>query len=275
MLRIPRLWIRFPARCATGRPARARVAMLHGRARRHVARPVVQRARQAGGDLRVERVQRQHLIGPERVARAVRVVHAAGVVQAELEHQRAGAVRVAQGEGGMRHQLARVLHRGRAGRGLQREPLVDHQRVVPPLVVEGGQRLLRIVALAVVDQRGQRGHAVGHVVGRRVLLFGQALGVLVAGGHQVRQRQVLQRALAGGSGAGCIRPASGWRRRRRGIRRPTGGPVLRAGSRGHRQRRGSTAAMRSASVFPRAGPARGRGTRRRSRDRSAARARRR
>ncbi|KAG1064190.1 hypothetical protein G6F40_017874 [Rhizopus arrhizus] len=91
------------------------------------------------------------------------MVHAARVVQAELDNQRARPVRGTQGERRMRHQLARGLHRRGAGGGLQCEPLVHHQRVVTPLVVERGQRFLREIALAVIDQGGQRGHAVGHV----------------------------------------------------------------------------------------------------------------
>src|SRR5690606_37393972 len=105
--------------------AHALEPLAHGLAQcRNEARPVVQRARQPRGDLGIEGIERQHLLGPEVVALAVGPVHAAGVVHAELEDQRARAVRVAQGKGWMRHQRAHLFDAAGRGNGLQGEPLV-------------------------------------------------------------------------------------------------------------------------------------------------------
>ena len=73
------------------------------------AGPAIERARQAGGHLRVERIQRQHLLGPEGVARAVGAVEGGGVVHAVGEDQGAGAVGVFQAEVAVAHELAHGL----------------------------------------------------------------------------------------------------------------------------------------------------------------------
>src|ERR1700761_7812724 len=68
------------------------------------AAPQLERAGEARGDLRIERIERDHLLGPERVAGAVFRVELRGIRAAETEDQRACAIRVLQVERGMRHE---------------------------------------------------------------------------------------------------------------------------------------------------------------------------
>ena len=79
--------------------------------------------------------------------------------------------------------------------GLEREPLVDHQRIAREPRVEGCQRPL---ALGPVEtaQRHQCALPVGHVVRRVELRLGAALGFGGIGGGQVNQRLGLQLACA-------------------------------------------------------------------------------
>jgi hypothetical protein len=121
---------------------------LDRRARRRAVRlgevaPAVERARHARGELRIDRVEREHPVGPERVAGAVGAMEAGRVAEAERADQAARAVRVGEVEVGMREQppdvlehLAVVLGRAR----LQREPLVEDERIVAEHRVEALER---------------------------------------------------------------------------------------------------------------------------------------
>src|SRR6185369_15768573 len=89
--------------------------------------PAVQRAGQPRGELRVDRVDLDHAVGPEHIARSVAAVEGPGVLRAQREQQAARAVRVAQREVGMLRERAGAREHGAvalAGSGLEREPLV-------------------------------------------------------------------------------------------------------------------------------------------------------
>ena len=104
----PTPFLRSPARRAISPstplpPAPSRIFSRNaGVKRRHNSR----RASEACGDLRIERVERDDLLGPERVAGAVGGVELRGIAAAEAENQRARAIRVFQRECRMLHQLA-------------------------------------------------------------------------------------------------------------------------------------------------------------------------
>ncbi|MNS86632.1 hypothetical protein D3C72_1205420 [compost metagenome] len=138
------------------------------------------------------------------------------IARAEAEDQRAGAVRVAQVEGGVGHQRAHGVDGALAGvrahvaalHALEREPLVDDQRVLLEALVEIRQRVLAARREA-VDQRRQRRGAVGHVVGLLVVGVGQRLHGGVAAVGQIAERQVAQRAAGHRIRVGAVRPRSG------------------------------------------------------------------
>ena len=88
--------------------------------------------------------------------------------------------------------------------GLDGEPFVDDETVVAPGGVEVGERRL---GLAVGDEEGERGHALGHVVGGGELFAGE--GGRRVGGGQERQRPAAQRAVAGGGGIGAVGAGDG------------------------------------------------------------------
>ena len=132
-------------------------------------RPAVERARDLRCELRVEGVELEDAVGPERVAGAVGAVEAARVGEAERADHAARAVRVGDAEGRVAHQPLDALEHPVAllGRGrLQREPLVDDERIALEHRVEaleGGFGEAR----AREQQGDERALALGHV--RRVL----------------------------------------------------------------------------------------------------------
>ena len=98
----------------------------------------------AGRHLRVEAVEGQHLIRQELVAGAAEVVKAHGIAAGETADQGVDLVRVPDLEGRMRQQGSDFGQRFRTLRhGLDREPLVDHQRLVLPGLIEAGERSSR------------------------------------------------------------------------------------------------------------------------------------
>ena len=166
--------------------------------------PVIQRAHQACGDLRVERVERDHLLRPEGIAAAVRGVELRRVAVAETENQAARAVGVLQREGRVGHQLAHGFHIGGVGHGLQAEPFVDDQRLVLEILIETVSAAAAALGAAAVDQAHQRGQAVGHVVGGVELRVRQLQGAVIFPAQQIGQAQVFQAALAGGYCIGAV-----------------------------------------------------------------------
>ena len=126
--------------------------------------PAVEGACHARGDLRIEGVDRGHLLGEEGVAAAVGGVKA-HVVAAEAADQRVDLVRIVDFERRVREQFPHFGQRaGQARARLHCQPLVHHQRFVLPFRIEGIQRLRALGAVA-IGERGQRRHGVGHVVG--------------------------------------------------------------------------------------------------------------
>ena len=102
-------------------------------------------------------------IGGERVAAAVGGVEVARVGGAEGAHQGIDLVRIPEVEGRVLHQGAHA-RRGavQARGGLHVEPLVDDQRLVLPLGVEGVERGLPLGQVE-IGEDAERGADVGHV----------------------------------------------------------------------------------------------------------------
>ena len=94
-----------------------------------VAPPAAERRQHARGDLRIEPVERQQLVGDQRIAGAVGAMEACRVPR-ERADQRARPVRVLERERLVAEQPRDLLDGvGPLGLRLQREPLVDHQRI--------------------------------------------------------------------------------------------------------------------------------------------------
>ena len=160
------------------------------------AAAAVKAADQPRGHLRVDGVNRQHLVGHKAVAAAVGGVEG-GQVAAKGANQRAHLVRVGQRKSRVLHQRGDgAQHVLAAAPGLQGEPFVHHQRFVGKALGKVGKQGIAGVAVA-VGQRRQRAHAVGHIVGLLVLLAGQRASVAAGQQRQIGQRQVFQRAPAG------------------------------------------------------------------------------
>ena len=123
---------RSRARRSTGRASRRRGAIASRAALRYGSASCVQRsitrARRAAS-CGLMRVELDHAVGPEHVARARRCGGTrAGLRDAEREDQAARAVRVGEREVGVLHQRltrAKTLPSCSGARRLQREPLVD------------------------------------------------------------------------------------------------------------------------------------------------------
>ena len=117
--------------------------------------------------------------------------------------------------------------------GLQREPFVDDQRIVG---IAGVEIIERRGALGHVAerQRGERRHAVGHVVGGLVLPRGERDRVGPPRRHQEIEAGIAQRAPPGARGIGPVGTAVGQPRdsdrtaRRRDARRPPRASAARA-----------------------------------------------
>jgi hypothetical protein len=120
-----------PTARASGRPSIGRVAP-----------PAAQGLDQAGRRHRVEAVHGQDLVGQEAIAGPALVVEAGRVAVGEgLGPGPAGGWGWSRRSRGGRSGPGRGRARLRRVAGLGREPLVEHQRLVAPLGVEGGQRL--------------------------------------------------------------------------------------------------------------------------------------
>ncbi len=78
---------------------------------------------------------------------------------------------------------------------LEREPLVDDQRVVAPLLVEALERRLAFGQLA-FGQQVEGGDRIGHVAGGLELGEAKRASRLAARRHQVAERQIPERAPA-------------------------------------------------------------------------------
>src|SRR5262249_17525882 len=139
--------------------------------------PALERRQQPRRDLRILGIERQHRVHDEVVASAVGAVELLLVRQRKRVDQGAYAIGIGKREGGMvGERLDAVERRGFRNSGLQREPLVDDQRIVGIAgvkIVERGGALGHVAQ----RQRRERGHAVGHVVGRPVLPRGEHDGV--------------------------------------------------------------------------------------------------
>ena len=117
--------------------------------------------------MRVDGVEFDHAVGPEHIACGVGSVKGAGVALTENADHTARAVRIAQAEVGVLHELAhgrQNVARAVDGSRLQAEPLVDDQGFVFEQTVKtskccSGQRV------ATAHKRTQGIEAVGHVAG--------------------------------------------------------------------------------------------------------------
>ncbi len=116
---------------ARGAPATRRSAASAQRAAAGLEHaPALERGEQPRRHLRVLRIERQHGVDDEIVARAVGAVELLLVRQREGVHQRAHAVGIGEREGRVRGQRLDAIERRRLRNGgLQREPFVDDQRV--------------------------------------------------------------------------------------------------------------------------------------------------
>jgi hypothetical protein len=108
--------------------------------------PAVHHARDARGQRAVEAVDLAHRVGPQHVAGGVGAVEGGRVVDAEGQQQAARAVGVVELEVGVLEQLLDARERTSVGAlwhpGLEREPFVEHQRLVPECRVEVRQCLV-------------------------------------------------------------------------------------------------------------------------------------
>ena len=157
---------------------------------------MVQRAYQACCNLRIELVERKHLLDPEVIAAAVEGMELRRVAVAETEDQAACAVGIFQCKGGVGHQLAHGFYIGVRRHGLQAEPFVDHQRLVFEILIELLERFFCTRAAA-VNRTHQRGKAVGHIVGSVDLRVCQLQRAFIFPAQQITQGKVFQAALAG------------------------------------------------------------------------------
>ena len=87
----------------------------------------------------------EHLFGDERVSGAVRAMERVPIAARERRHQRPHAIGIAGVELRMREQCADAGERVWAQRRcLEREPLVEHQRLVAPLGLEAREERLAL-----------------------------------------------------------------------------------------------------------------------------------
>ena len=157
-------------------------------------------AREAGGDLGVERVDLAHPVLPEPVAGAVRRVEADRVALAEGVDEGPHPVRVGDVEGGMRHESRHPLQGvGKGGGRLQREPLVHDEGVFAPPLLERRERFRALLAVD-VREAAERGDRIGHVVGR--LELGQAFAPR---GRGLGGREIAEAGVREGAAGGPLR----------------------------------------------------------------------
>ena len=210
--------------------------------------PAAERRHQPRRDLRIELVGGDDHVGEEGVAAPV---GASGTPSGwrrtcpASERSRLGLV---DREIGMLRELQHLVDRvGALRRGLQREPFVEHQRVVVEALVEGVERRLPLGRVE-RDEHAERALAVGHVVGaRRTAPWRAPPPARVVGRGEQAQRDRAQPADALGARATGRRP----RRRRCGARRaarPTSAAPIaaRSASRAAWIASGSTTSIRSA-----------------------------
>ena len=107
--------------------------------------PGAECAHQPSGDLRILRIEFEHDIGDEIVARAVEAVELGMVGLRERPDQRAHPVRVGHREERMRGERLYAIERRRLGNGrLQGEPFVDDQRIVGIARIEIVERVRQL-----------------------------------------------------------------------------------------------------------------------------------
>ena len=149
--------------------------------------PQVERAGDRRRELRIDRVERAHLFGGERVAGGVGSVEARKVAQRECADQRAHAVRIARVEARVReeraHDAKRVVARTLR---LQLEPFVEHQRLVAPSGLEPREECIAHRRLRIA-QRGERTDRIGHVVAGVELLRHERMRGIVVERAQITQ----------------------------------------------------------------------------------------
>ena len=92
--------------------------------------------------------------------------------------------------------------------GLQRQPLVDDQRIVGVSGVEIVERRARSRNIAQREGR-ERGHAVGHVVGGLVLRAASVIASAAFRRDQEVERDIAERAPSGAGGVGAVRAGVG------------------------------------------------------------------
>ena len=127
------------------------------------------------------------------------------VLVGEGTDQRTHLVRVLQGERRVLHQRLHPFQpAGQRVAGLNAEPLIHHQRVVLEVLGEGLQRLVALGLERRVDQHGQCGQALGHVVGLLELFQAGFHDFGFFAQHQIRQCDVLQGATGEMFGRGDI-----------------------------------------------------------------------
>src|SRR6202034_3162536 len=104
--------------------------------------PRPERAHDAGRNLGIFLIEREHEVGDEVVAGTVDAIELGVVRLRERADERSHTVGIGQRERGMRRERAHALKRARIGnRRLQREPFVDDQRIAGVARVEIVQRL--------------------------------------------------------------------------------------------------------------------------------------
>ena len=167
------------------------------------ALPAAERRHQPGSDARVQFFGGEDHVGDKSVTAPRRVVERP-LVNREIPDQRAQAVGVGEGERGVAGEALDLVD-GLAPlrRRLQREPFVDHQRIVLETIVEGAERGL---ALRLVERRQdrERALAIGHVVGRVELRLGELGAALWIARRKQAERHALEPAGALGRNAEIV-----------------------------------------------------------------------